>query len=823
MKQLFLLLLLFLQVPGVFAQKDGDIWIFGNASAVDFNSGSPAAFSAPSMNSIEGCAAVADASGSLLFYSDGQKVYDRTHAVMMNGSGILGNEGYSATQGVGIFPVPGMPALYFLFTLGSYTMGSGKGYLRYSVIDMTLNGGLGGVTAGAKNVMLDSGMSEKMVLSVGCGNSWLLTHDQSKASFYAYPLTAGPGIGTPVVSVSGIGMPDRFGIGEMKISTKGTRIALANYPVSTTSNRLELYDFDHNTGIVSNYLLIDSLPFILGSSKGYYGLEFSPDGSKLYAGIDRAEVVQYDLSPLPSLAAVRASRYTVSSRYPTGFRLGPDKKIYFILRDSVKRLSRINNPDAAGALCNPETDISSLILTGYGNFSLGLRINHVPGATDTFFSRTDTAICPKTSFLYHGDPDYTSPVWHDGDTALHRTFSTPGTYWLTGYKGACSRYQDTLVIREKGGDTTFRSRTIPLCTGNLASLTASGYDHYRWPDGDTASFWVADKPGDYLLTAWKGCTVLMDMIHVVPAIADTVLHYKDTSICFTTSALLFTPSGYDRYRWDDGSEYYFNTVNEAQKEARVWCTRFADCRVDVFHYRLNFVPAMKPVLPDDTTLCSSDTLMLDATTPGASYLWSDGNRNPVRQISASGTYWVQRDIGGCIFRDTGQVTVKEVPGSIGRDTSVCADQQLVLRVDPDSGSYHWQDGSTGREFRVSRTGEYSVEISYDGCSVRSSVFVQVNNCSSCISFFNSFSPNGDGLNDRFKPLLHCPVRSLQLQVYDRWGTEVFSSGVNGASWDGKVKGQDAAPGVYFYLLKVVFDINADNGEQWFKGDLSLIR
>ena len=70
-----------------------------------------------------GCASICDASGKLLFYSNGQKVWDSTNTIMPNGSGIMGHAGLSCTQGVAIAPVFGHPNKDFLFTIDavSYT------------------------------------------------------------------------------------------------------------------------------------------------------------------------------------------------------------------------------------------------------------------------------------------------------------------------------------------------------------------------------------------------------------------------------------------------------------------------------------------------------------------------------------------------------------------------------------------------------------------------------------------------------------------------------------------------------------------------------
>lgn len=67
------------------------------------------------LNTLEGCATIADTTGSLLFYTDGITVWNRNHVPMPNGSGLLGNP--SSTQSGIIVPYPGNTDLYYVFTV----------------------------------------------------------------------------------------------------------------------------------------------------------------------------------------------------------------------------------------------------------------------------------------------------------------------------------------------------------------------------------------------------------------------------------------------------------------------------------------------------------------------------------------------------------------------------------------------------------------------------------------------------------------------------------------------------------------------------------
>ncbi len=144
-------------VQALYAQKENNKWTFGYNNGLDFSSGAPVFFKSNNV-SVEGSASVSDAEGNLLFYSNGNTVWDADGAQMPNGGGIQGNgpsfqAAGSCTQGVGISRSVAHSEQYYLFTLDAYEdlNPAYPGYLRYSVIDMSLNNGKGDVVATEKN------------------------------------------------------------------------------------------------------------------------------------------------------------------------------------------------------------------------------------------------------------------------------------------------------------------------------------------------------------------------------------------------------------------------------------------------------------------------------------------------------------------------------------------------------------------------------------------------------------------------------------------------------------------------------------------------
>ncbi len=343
-----------------FAQGEATKWYFGTFAHLDFGGGSPVVGSGP-MTTTEGTASIADPGGTLLFYTNGVDVYDNTNTVMANGSGLMGD--VSTTQAAMIVPMPGSLNFYYLFCVAP---DGGPNGLTYSIVDMTLNSGLGDVTA-TKNVNLTDSVSEKIcAIKNFDGDYWIVVHKWGDNAFYAYEITS-TGISAPVISHTGIVHTTttfQNTYGQMKFNLCGDKIGLAMGYMDT----VELCDFDKTTGVVSN-------PITLPHPDHVYGIEFSPLSQFLYttcydAG---ATLAQFDISSGVQ-ATILASKTVLSTTADLyGMQTGPDKKIYVSRSFTSTYLGRIADPDSAGALCNytdNAIDLDPLAMGNSGALSL---------------------------------------------------------------------------------------------------------------------------------------------------------------------------------------------------------------------------------------------------------------------------------------------------------------------------------------------------------------------------------------------------------------------------------------------------------------------
>ena len=225
--------------------------------------------------------------------------------------------------------------------------------------------------------------------------------------------------------------------------------------------------------------------------------------------------------------------------------------------------------------------------------------------------------------------------------------------------------------------------------------------------------------------------------------------------------------------------------------------------------------------------CIADSMVLDAPAGYLYYLWNNGNTQQYDTIYNNGIFWVSA-IGGCgkpFLTDTFSIFngSDNMVSSLGNDTAVCGDLLLAPFPNTIGSTFLWQDGSTANNFLATQAGSYSVTITSNGCTLLDNIVIYNSDCQCSISIPNAFSPDKDGHNDYFHPLISpgCELKDFYFSIYNRWGQKIFSSENPDAKWDGTYNGVNADIGVYMYYLKYTEVIT--NSHHTKKGDITLIR
>jgi len=133
--------------------------------------------------------------------------------------------------------------------------------------------------------------------------------------------------------------------------------------------------------------------------------------------------------------------------------------------------------------------------------------------------------------------------------------------------------------------------------------------------------------------------------------------------------------------------------------------------------------ALQLDLGPDVSTC--DPMVLDATTPGAEYLWQDGSTDALFQVAVSGTYWVQVTVDCCVLSDTIVVHIGTGVGSIdlGPDRILCPGEELEFSVDAQYAPILWSNGLSLPSISVDSPGTYWVQVGEGACTVSDTVLV----------------------------------------------------------------------------------------------------
>ncbi len=524
-------LILFLPVVG-FSQGENNNWYFGNSAAITFNTIPPSAlFNCALPNTIGYPVSISDSMGNLLFYSDGYRVFNRNHSLMPNGSLLYIFDGLQLVLSVKQL---NNSNLYYLFHVYDAIPMTFLG-LYYSVIDMDLDGGLGDVVPGLKNIPVP-GMSDAMDLLSGTRHKnnrdvWIV-NKKYNTNQYASILISNLGISSSIV-LSNSYAPV-FNVlpynGALAISPDGEKLICFYKPQNDYA--AEFCSFDSQSGEVTP--LFD-LKLLIGLDQGVIsGVGFSPDSKLLYIlgqlppPSTIGGIFQYDISVLDSTYILNSQVQVYendpisTTRIDAPFQIGLDWKLYFPCwyHDS---LHVIHNPNTQGTGCNVQ--INAISLEGRNNYK-GLPqflqkykayINYTGNCQpDTFQFSSD--IWPPADSLHwdFGDPASGAANYSNDSTPTH-IYALPGQYTVELFVRHIDNRTDTswktITIYETPEPDLGPDLTI--CQGDSVTLDAGfcsgcSYEWFSIPPGFTSTSQTIslNQTGLYsvAVTTTNGCT-----------------------------------------------------------------------------------------------------------------------------------------------------------------------------------------------------------------------------------------------------------------------------------------------------------------------------
>ena len=404
--------------------------------------------------------------------------------------------------------------------------------------------------------------------------------------------------------------------------------------------------------------------------------------------------------------------------------------------------------------------------------------------------------------------------------------TTPGNYEVEVTYLGCT-VKDAIVVDyipeiklNLGSDTTLCfGATLNLDGGKDLTATQLAGATYKWSDGSTSRRLRVRGAGNYKVEVkYLGCTV-KDAI-VVNYVPEIKLNLgSDTTLCY--GAILDLDGGKSltaaqlagaTYKWSDGStSRRFRVRGAGNYEVEVTysgCT--VGSKVEVKYYDLP-----KKFLRD-TLLCYTDEVRLDAGR-FETYLWNTGAVGRYLTVRDPDRYEVDLTYAGgrCFHKD-----VAEVRRTYGANFEARV-QDRTISVDVLGGGTSPYDYSLDGE-------HYQNTSSYGGL-LPGTYYVWVRDRNGCVAKSVAlyvrlevpkyFSPNGDGINDRWRPSGLEWYTSAQVQVYDRYGRLMYrNKGRGGPGWDGRFEGAMQPQTDYWYII----ELEDDKGNKVLKGHFTLL-
>lgn len=339
---------------------------------------------------------------------------------------------------------------------------------------------------------------------------------------------------------------------------------------------------------------------------------------------------------------------------------------------------------------------------------------------------------------------------------------------------------------------------VIICEGEGVFLVAGDeWPEIDWSTDETTSVIWVEEAGTYTVTVTNlGCSTTDEVLVESPDLPEIDLG-QNTTICEDEVATFTVNTD---GIWSDG-ETDLNL--ETSNEEWVWfeveglgCTKRDSVFVTVVEYP-------NVAIEEEITLCPGEIYTYTLPQEGT---WNNSTQGNEYQVSEPGVNVVTVANEQCAVTLESEVIYLQLPEvELGGDKLLCI--RDIVELDA-NGAYNdsiiWNDGSEEFLREITTTGVYEV-ITWNQCGeARDEVELIFEDCDYGLYIPNTFTPDGDGLNEVWLPIA-LNIVEYEVFVVNRWGEEVFRSATIGEGWNGshQIGGHYVPDGVYSYRVKAI--------------------
>ncbi len=235
-------------------------------------------------------------------------------------------------------------------------------------------------------------------------------------------------------------------------------------------------------------------------------------------------------------------------------------------------------------------------------------------------------------------------------------------------------------------------------------------------------------------------------------------------------------------------------------------------------------------LGDDIVLCDTQVVVLNAEINGASgYLWTPTNQTSPTIDALPGIYSVEVSYQICTISDEISIIVKPFELDLDQDRTLCFEDGIFLahslyNID----SIIWQDGRNASWYEqlnyTSLDDSILISATAYGCDVKyDTVLFILEDCNCQVYVPNSFTPNGDQINETFKVYYECPVVQFEFLIFNRWGELIFQSTDPDFVWTGELdSGERVQDGTYSWTMRYANEYTHETRVKEIQGHVNVL-
>ena len=407
-------------------------------------------------------------------------------------------------------------------------------------------------------------------------------------------------------------------------------------------------------------------------------------------------------------------------------------------------------------------------------------------------------------------------TWNDGSEGSSLLVEEPGGYEVTATSGSCTAT----------ASGTFSWLPIPtpdawvdefiFCEGEAVELSAFGQDiaTYDWSTNEDSPIIIVNETSsvEVEITGANGCSDTYSAEVVVNPIPDPQLPAL-VEACDGEFILITPAVTGDSYEWTSGE----TTASITPTESGVYTLSITDegCTgsgtVEVL-----FSPTPQFEFPSEASLCQGDNAWIQLPNLPYEWYWQGSVVTDSVEISGSGFYEitaldVDLDCSTSKFLD---VDILFAPQILLPEQGLLCEGSESLTVQAevfDADSVAWSTGENTFSIEITEAGEYILSAQ-NACGQSQQTFEVISGRCECPMFVpNAFTPNLDGRNELFTPVIECPVDKYTFSIYNRWGEILFTTTEQGAGWNGAAPGKSHFVQDDVYVWQVTFEVILQDG------------